>query len=65
MKNDLGIDSVSSMDLLIYLEDHIDGFVVEANTLEARHFNTPATMTEYIEAELAPVRISPPTPTKI
>ena len=65
MKNDLGIDSVSSMDLLMYLEDHIEGFVVQAGTLEARHFNTAATMTEYIEGELAPIDISSPVKTKI
>ncbi len=65
LKNDLGIDSVTSMDLLMYLEDHIEGFIVQAGTLEARHFNTPTTMTEYIEGELAPIEISPSVKTKI
>lgn len=60
LKDDLGIDSISSMDLLMYLEDHIDGFVVKADTLEARHFNTPTTMTEYIIGELAPTEIAAP-----
>ena len=65
LKNDLGIDSVTSMDLLMYLEDHIEGFLVQADTLEARHFNTPNTMTEYIEGELAPINISTPDTAKI
>lgn len=52
LKNDLGIDSVTSMDLLLYLEDNIEGFTVEADTLEAKHFNTAASMTEYITGEL-------------
>lgn len=60
LKNDLGIDSITSMDLLMYLEDHIDGFTVQADTLEARHFNTATSMTEYITGELAPIHI--PTP---
>lgn len=60
LKNDLGIDSITSMDFLMYLEDHIDGFTVEADTLEARHFNSPQTMTEYIVGEL--VRLDIPVP---
>ena len=64
LKNDLGIDSISSMDLLMYLEDHIDGFTVNADTLEARHFNTPTSMTEYIESELVRLNISYPAKTR-
>jgi|GEM_PF-493458 len=60
LKNDLGIDSISSMDLLMYLEDNIDGFTVKADTLEARHFNTPNTMSEYIVGELAPLSVETP-----
>lgn len=60
LKNDLGIDSITSMDFLMYLEDHIDGFTVEADTLEAKHFNTPETMTEYIVGELVRLDISVP-----
>ena len=65
LKNALGIDSVSSMDLLLYLEDHIEGFLVQADTLEARHFNTPNTMTEYIMGELVRLNISVPKPANI
>lgn len=60
LKNDLGIDSISSMDLLMYLEDHIQGFTVNADTLEARHFNSPTTMSEYIHGELVRLNISFP-----
>jgi len=52
LKNDLGIDSLSSMFFLTYLEDHIHGFEVNANTIEARHFNTLQTIYEYVLSEL-------------
>lgn len=64
LKNDLGIDSISSMDLLMYLEDHIDGFTVHADTLEARHFNTATTMSEYIHGELVRLDVSLPVTSK-
>lgn len=57
LKNDLGIDSITSMDLLMYLEDHIKGFNVHADTLEAKHFNSPNSMAEYIHGELIRLNI--------
>lgn len=52
LKNDLGIDSLSSMFFLTYLEDNIKGFEVNADTIEARHFNTLQTITDYILSEI-------------
>ncbi|WP_298512988.1 phosphopantetheine-binding protein [uncultured Kordia sp.] len=52
LKNDLGIDSLSSMFFLTYLEDNIRGFVVNADTIEARHFNTLQTIFEYVLSEM-------------
>jgi len=52
LKNDLGIDSLSSMFFLTYLEDNINGFVVNADTIEARHFNTLQTIFEYTLSEM-------------
>ncbi len=52
LKNDLGIDSLSSMFFLTYLEDNILGFEVNADTIEARHFNTLQTIFEYVLVEM-------------
>ncbi len=52
LKNDLGIDSLSSMFFLTYLEDNINGFVVNADTIEARHFNTLQTIYDYVLSEM-------------
>ncbi|CAM1368514.1 acyl carrier protein [Tenacibaculum xiamenense] len=48
LKNDLGIDSLSSMFFLTYLEDNIKGFEVNPDTIEARHFNTLQTIFDYV-----------------
>lgn len=52
LKNDLGLDSLSSMFLLTYMEDHIKGFEVNAHTIEARHFNTVQTLHDYVQKEM-------------
>jgi len=52
LKNDLGIDSLSSMFFLTYLEDNIVDFEVNADTIEARHFNTLQTIFEYVLSEM-------------
>ncbi|WP_206604197.1 acyl carrier protein [Aquimarina sediminis] len=52
LKNDLGIDSLSSMFFLTFLEDNIEGFEVNADTIEARHFNTLQTIFDYVLSEL-------------
>ena len=52
LKNDLGIDSLSSMFFLTYLEDNIPGFEVNADTIEAKHFNTLQTIYDYIQSEI-------------
>ncbi len=52
LKNDLGIDSLSSMFFLTYLEDNIPGFEVNATTIEARHFNTLQTIYSYVLSEM-------------
>lgn len=51
LKNDLGLDSLSSMFFLTYLEDNIEGFEVNADTIEAKHFNTFQTIYNYVLSE--------------
>ncbi len=52
LKNDLGLDSLSSMFFLTYLEDNLNGFEVNPDTIEARDFNTVETIYNYIVQEL-------------
>ncbi|WP_108868431.1 acyl carrier protein [Aquimarina aquimarini] len=52
LKNDLGIDSLSSMFFLTFLEDNIEGFEVNPDTIEARHFNTLQAIYDYVLSEL-------------
>jgi len=52
LKEDLGIDSMTSLVFLMALEDTIPGFVVDADTLEADHFRTIGTICEYVFAQL-------------
>jgi len=52
LRDDLGLDSLSSMEFLVYLEDEIKGFVVNAETIEAKSFNTVETISNYVYSEL-------------
>ncbi len=51
LRDDLGIDSLTSMDFLMYLEDHIDGFEVDASTLTPAHFNSVRAIVEYVSSQ--------------
>jgi len=53
LRDDLGLDSLSSMEFLVYLEDEIEGFVVNPETIEARSFNTVETISDYAHSEIA------------
>ncbi|MEG0860767.1 MAG: phosphopantetheine-binding protein [Pseudomonas sp.] len=50
LRDNLGLDSLTSMELLISLEDEIEGFFVNPDTLVPGHFNTVATLAGYIDA---------------
>ena len=52
LRDDLGLDSLSSMEFLVYLEDEIQGFIVNAETIEAKSFNTVETISNYVFNEL-------------
>jgi len=52
LRDELGLDSLSSMEFLVYLEDEIEGFVVNAETIEARSFNTVETISNYVYTEI-------------
>jgi acyl carrier protein len=52
LKEELGIDSMTSLTFLMALEDNIEGFVVDANTLEAEHFQTIGSICGYVISQL-------------
>ncbi|GGU52466.1 hypothetical protein GCM10009504_06600 [Pseudomonas laurentiana] len=56
LRNQLGLDSLTSMELLVSLEDEIEGFFVNPDTITPGHFNTVASLAQYIEANRQPVR---------
>lgn len=53
LKDDLGLDSMSTLSFLMALEESVDGFVVDPDTLDADHLETVGTVMNYINTELA------------
>jgi acyl carrier protein len=53
LREELGIDSMTSLTFLMALEDRIPGFVVDAATLEAEHFQTIGSICQYVRMQLA------------
>lgn len=51
LRDDLGLDSLTSMELLVGLEDSIEGFFVNPENIEPKHFNTVETMASYVAFE--------------
>lgn len=58
LREDLGIDSMTSLTFLMALEDAVDGFFVDATTLEADHFQTIGSIYEYVRAQLSAAKIA-------
>ena len=58
LREDLGIDSMTSLTFLMALEDAVDGFFVDATTLEAEHFQTIGSIYEYVRAQLSAAKIA-------
>lgn len=52
LKEGLSIDSMTSLMFLMALEDNIEGFMVDADTLAVDHFQTIGTICEYIFMQL-------------
>lgn len=52
LKEELGLDSMSSLTFLMALEDNIQGFVIDPQTLEMDHLISVSTITQYIELQL-------------
>lgn len=52
LKNDLKLDSMSSLMFLMKLEETIDGFYVDPETLEMRDLETVNTIVNYIDMQM-------------
>ncbi len=51
LKDDLGLDSMSSLTFLLALEDSISGFRVDPDTLEMEDLSTLDSITDYVFEE--------------
>ena len=52
LKDDLGLDSMSSLTFLMALEDDIDGFLVDPDTLDTSHLEDVESISEYVESQM-------------
>lgn len=48
LRDDIGLDSMATLTFLIVLEDLIDDFAIDANTLEAEHVETIGSVCHYV-----------------
>jgi acyl carrier protein len=52
LKEDLGLDSMSTLSFLMALEEGLPGFMVDPDTLDTRHLVTVCSVMEYVKGEL-------------
>ena len=52
LKEELGLDSMSSLTFLMMLEENISGFTVDPDTLEGDDLLSVASISHYIESQL-------------
>lgn len=52
LRDDLGLDSMATLTFLMSLEDNVDNFTIDANTLEGHHVETIGTICNYVNARL-------------
>jgi acyl carrier protein len=55
LKEDLGLDSMSSLTFLMALEESIEGFVVDPQNLDLSDLECLETITLYVEKQLSQV----------
>ena len=52
LKDDLGLDSMTSLTFLMALEDSIEGFVVDPDTLDVKDLVDVESISQYVESQL-------------
>ncbi len=55
LRDDVGLDSITSLTFLMALEELIEGFIVDPDTLDMSDLECIQTINEYIERQLAKV----------
>lgn len=55
LRDDLGLDSLNSVEVLVALEDAIPGFSVNPDTIRPQDFHTVETLAAYVEASQIPI----------
>ncbi len=55
LREDIGLDSITSLTFLIALEETIDGFIVDPDTLDMQDLECIQTINQYIERQLVRV----------
>jgi len=58
LKDDLGLDSMSSLTFLMTLEELVSGFIVDPDTLDSDDLLTVASVSNYIERQLKATTIN-------
>lgn len=53
LRDDIGLDSMATLTFLIVLEDVIDDFSIDANTLEGEHVESIGSVCNYVRDRLA------------
>lgn len=53
LKEELGLDSMSSLIFLMNLEDTINRFHIDPDTLDSEYLETVMSITQYVDAQLA------------
>lgn len=52
LRSDLQLDSMSSLMFLMKLEENIEGFLVDPDTLEMRHLETVSSVVNYVNQQM-------------
>ncbi|MBU9809164.1 phosphopantetheine-containing protein [Rahnella sp. C60] len=53
LERDLGFESGLYIELIMYLEEKIDGLILDPATLEFEHFETVGSLSNFIQLQLA------------
>lgn len=52
LKEELGLDSLSSLALILKIEEMVDGFIIDAENFEPNHLETIETLCLFVEHQI-------------
>ena len=53
LKEDLGLDSMSTLTFLIALEESVDGFIVDPDSLDVEHLESVGSVHAYVSSAMS------------